>query len=102
MAFRFAPLQGETFKMSVRMDVPDTMIVRRQDGSLLFRSDAWIYILRVIGGPWKLLSGIMRLIPRPLRDLCYNALARIRSKLFRSPDSLCPIIPPQWRGRFEP
>jgi predicted DCC family thiol-disulfide oxidoreductase YuxK len=100
--FRFAPLYGATFKRLVGMGLDDSMIVYVTDGRLLVRSDAWVYILRKLGGRWKILGNALRLIPRPVRNLGYDAVARVRSHLFRRPDSVCPLIPAEWRTRFEP
>jgi predicted DCC family thiol-disulfide oxidoreductase YuxK len=101
-AFRFAPLQGETFRaMIAPARLADSIIVRTADGALLDRSGAWIHILRRLGGGWKMLAAIIALVPRPLRDGVYALVARVRHRLFRRPSDLCPVVPPELRERFE-
>jgi predicted DCC family thiol-disulfide oxidoreductase YuxK len=104
--FRFAPLQGETFQATVpvgqRAGLPDSMVVRTHDGSLLLRSDAWVHILRRLPGGWKALAALVAAVPRPLRDLAYDFIARIRYRVFGQRDDLCPDVPPHLRERFDP
>jgi len=105
-AFRFAPLQGSTFQSRVfpeqRAALPDSIVVLTNTGSLLVRSDAFIHILRRLGGQWRFLAGVVDAIPRPLRDLAYDFVARVRYRIFGRRDDLCPILPPDMRKRFEP
>lgn len=104
--FRFAPLQGETFKARVPEDqraaMPDSMIVETSEGSLLLRSDAWIQILRRLGGRWRVIGTIMSVFPRPVRDFAYDFIASIRYRVFGRRDDLCPIVPPDTRIRVDP
>ncbi len=105
-AFRFAPLQGETFQARVgaerREGLPDSFMVLARDGSLLIRSDASIHILRRLGGGWKTLGAIISLIPRGLRDAIYDFVARVRYRVFGRRDDLCPVVPAELRARFDP
>lgn len=104
--FRFAPLQGETFRSRVTVDerssVLDSMIVQTTDGSVLMRSNAWVYILRRLGGRWRILAALVAVVPRPLRDVVYDFIARIRYRVFGRRDEVCPIVPPNLRARFDP
>ena len=105
-AFRFAPLQGVTFQARVSVDqrgaLPDTMAVQTATGSLLIRSDAFVHILRRLGGGWKILAMALAIIPRPLRDLAYNFVARTRHRVFRRPDEPCPVVSASLRAKFLP
>lgn len=105
-AFRFAPLQGETIKSHMpaerRASLPDTFVVLTREGALLIRSDASLYILERLGGGRKVLGKIFRAIPRGLRDLMYDFVARIRYRLFGRRDDVCPVVPPNLRARFDP
>jgi predicted DCC family thiol-disulfide oxidoreductase YuxK len=105
-AFRFAPLQGETFRERVpspqREALPDSMVVLTEDGSLLTRSDALLHILRRLGGGWKLLAGVLQVIPKTLRDFVYDFVARVRYRLFGRRDDYCPVVSPELRARFDP
>jgi predicted DCC family thiol-disulfide oxidoreductase YuxK len=105
-AFRFAPLQGETFQARVpagrRAGLPDSIVILTADGSLLVRSSASIHMLQRLGGGWSSLGNILALIPLPIRDAAYDFVARIRYRVFGRRDDLCPIMPPELRSRFDP
>lgn len=105
-AFRFAPLQGETFSALVpagaRESLPDSIIVRTAHGVLLVRSAAFIHILRRLGGGWRVLAAILAVVPRGLRDAVYDFVARVRYRIFGRRDDLCPIVPAELRKRFDP
>ena len=72
------------------------------DGSLLVRSDAFVHILRRLGGGWRIPAGVLAVVPRPLRDVVYNFIARTRYSVFGKRDDLCPIVPADLRARFDP
>jgi predicted DCC family thiol-disulfide oxidoreductase YuxK len=105
-AFRFAPLQGHTFQLRVPSKqipgLPDSFVVLTQEGKLLMRSDASVYVMRRLGGGWKILANILGVIPRGLRDAVYDFVARIRYRVFGRQDDLCPIVPSNLRARFDP
>jgi predicted DCC family thiol-disulfide oxidoreductase YuxK len=104
--FRFTPLQGETFAARVpaerRAGLPDSIVVLTDDGSLLVRSAAFLHILRRLGGGWAVMASVLGVIPRGLRDLAYDLVARIRYRVFGRRDDVCPIVPPDLRARFDP
>jgi predicted DCC family thiol-disulfide oxidoreductase YuxK len=105
-AFRFAPLGGPTFKARVpaegRASLPDSIVVLTKEGRLLVRSDAFLHILRRLGGGWKILGGALAVIPQGLRDAAYDLIARTRYSIFGRRDELCPIVAPELRARFDP
>jgi len=105
-ALRFASLEGTTFQSAVPLDqrarLPHSIVVLTEDGSVLVRSDAFLHILGRLGGRWKPLAGVLAVIPRPVRDLTYDFIARIRYRIFGKRDDLCPIVPPELRARFDP
>jgi predicted DCC family thiol-disulfide oxidoreductase YuxK len=105
-AFRFAPLQGETFRARVaaerRAGLPDSVVLRTRDGELLVRSAAFLHILRRLGGGWRALAALLGVIPRGMRDIVYDFVARIRYRVFGKREDLCPIVPAEWRARFDP
>jgi len=105
-AFRFAPLQGETIQSHIsaerRASLPDTFVVLTRDGGLLLRSNASLHILERLGGGWRILANILRVIPRGLRDFMYDFVARIRYRLFGRRHDLCPVVTPNLRARFDP
>jgi predicted DCC family thiol-disulfide oxidoreductase YuxK len=105
-AFRFAPLQGLTFQARVsvnqRSGLPDSIVVLTKEGLLLVRSNAFLYILRRLGGGWKMFGGVLAVIPRPVRDAVYDFIARIRYRVFGTRQDWCPVVPPDLRARFDP
>jgi predicted DCC family thiol-disulfide oxidoreductase YuxK len=104
-AFRFAPLQGETFAARVaaerRVGLPDSVVVLTSDGAILVRSAAFLYVLRRLGGGWVVLASVLGVIPRGLRDFVYDLVARVRYRVFGRQDDVCPIVPAELRARFD-
>jgi predicted DCC family thiol-disulfide oxidoreductase YuxK len=70
----------------------------RPDERLLRKSDAALWILRALGGPWRA-TAALGLVPRALRDLGYDVVARTRYRLFGRYDA-CPLPDPRHRARF--
>ena len=106
LVFRYAPLQGETFRARIpahaRQGLPDSIVVLTADGRLLTRSDGTAHLLRQLGGLWGALGRLLAAVPRPLRDAGYDLVARIRHRLFARPEGVCPVVSPQFRARFDP
>ncbi len=104
--FRFAPLQGPTFEARVpvekRAGLPDSVVVLMNDGGLLVRSDAFLHVLRRLGGGWGITAGVLGVIPRSLRDAAYDFIARVRYRVFGKREDWCPVIAPDLRARFDP
>lgn len=85
-----------------REGLPDSIVVKTSDGRLLMRSNAFLHISERIGGGWKALAAVLRVIPRPLRDLVYDGVARVRYRIFGRTQDWCPVMPPELRARFDP
>lgn len=102
--FRFAPLQGETLSRAVspqqRAALPDSVVVLTASGHWLLRSDATIHVLSRLGGFYRFLGALSRLLPTPLRDHLYDFVARRRKRWFRAPTAVCPVVPEDLRARF--
>jgi len=62
------------------------------------RSDAALKVAAYLGGFWKIFLAA-KILPRSLRDYCYDLFARNRYKLFGKYDS-CMLPPPEVRSRF--
>lgn len=67
-------------------------------GRALTRSDAAIEITRHLVAPWSTLL-LLRSIPRPVRDLAYDLVARHRYRLFGRQHA-CTVVSPHQRHRF--
>ena len=104
-SFRFAPLQSPAFESRVdakqRAELPDSVAVLTTDGELAVRTTAVIQILDGLGGFWRVAAFALRVPPRALVDLGYDAVASVRKKLFAKPEGACPMIPQKLGERFE-
>jgi predicted DCC family thiol-disulfide oxidoreductase YuxK len=104
-AFRFAPLDSDAFRHAVpektRATLPDSIVVLTADGAILTRSTAVLHVLQRLGGVWRLLAGVARFVPAAVRDWCYDRVAQVRRRLFRTPADVCPVLPKHLRARFD-
>lgn len=102
--FNFSPLQSERYAAEVKRlnisTVPDSVAILSADRDLLFRTNGIAYVLDRLGGIWRILAVLLRLVPRPLRDTVYNGVALIRKKVVAKPSGLCPIVDGSIMRRF--
>ena len=71
---------------------PDSFVL--SEGSHLYlRSTAYVRILWRLGLPYKFVAAILWVIPRPLRDMAYDWVARNRFRMFGKQSS-CELITP--------
>ena len=51
----------------------------------------------------KTLLGVVHLgaLPSAWLDAAYDAIARVRKRIFAAPKDACPILPPDLRTRFD-
>jgi len=101
---RFAPLGGQTFLQHIpeptRSELPDSVVLLEPGGAVHVRSDAVVRALALLPRPWPWIGGAMRIVPRPIRDLGYRAVARVR-RLVPAPPA-CPTPPESLRARLLP
>lgn len=101
---RYTPLHGKHFMANVaeevRSTLPDSIVFRTGDGRLLVRSDAVVRILLSLGGLWTLLGWMLRMIPRPLRDIGYDLVGTSRYRLFGRVQEACPVVTSDLRSRL--
>jgi predicted DCC family thiol-disulfide oxidoreductase YuxK len=105
--FLFAPLGGETARTRLGgggfgQHPAGTVVVLDEKGAVRTRSDAVLHVLDRLGGGWRIVASAMRVVPRPLRDVAYLAVARIRGRLFARPQEACPRLPLYLASRFLP
>lgn len=104
--FIFSPIGGKTFCDLVNdkkiEDIPDSIMVydKKQD-KIYFKAKAIIYILRSLGKSWKYLACLIQCIPPVITNACYDFVAKIRSELFKKPETACPILPEDLRKFFQ-
>ena len=105
--FRFASLQSEFAKgvlarHGVKVDLDTVYVVVNggsADESLLARSDAVLFVLRGIGGLWRVGAWLLKWLPRRVRDWGYHWIARHRYRIFGRYET-CPIPSERERARF--
>jgi len=68
------------------------------NGGYALRTDALVAALEACGGAGRVL-GLMRVVPRPLRDGAYRLVARLRYRVFGAWKDR-PLPRPEWRERF--
>jgi predicted DCC family thiol-disulfide oxidoreductase YuxK len=105
--FRFASLQSDwsiSLLQRYNLDPHDLdtvyiVIAHDQPGEqLLARSDAILFLLRHLGGIWKV-AAVGKVLPRALRDVIYKLVARNRYRVFGKYES-CMLPAPQHRAKF--
>jgi predicted DCC family thiol-disulfide oxidoreductase YuxK len=85
------PADLDTFHLVVNYEQPDERVLSRGDAVLR----AW----RELGGSWNTLAAIGQVIPRALRDLLYNFIARHRYRVFGKHET-CMLPDPSQQHRF--
>ena len=101
--FRFAPLQGETAQQHLpTSDIEElkTIVVLDEQG-LHRHSTAVVILLKRLGGGWRLMGGLLWIIPRPLRNVGYRLVSRFRYLLFGKKET-CRMPTADERDRFLP
>ena len=105
---RFATLQGEHGRRALSSDPKlagvDSVIwlepgTDGRPARVLVRSEAVLAVMRHLGGPWKLLAAVGRVVPRVSRDALYRIVARYRYRVFGR-DQACLLPTPDQRARF--
>lgn len=99
---RFAPLQSEAGSRLMREfgfspDDAKTFVLVA-DGRPHVKSDAAIRVSGYLRGGWRLL-GVVRIVPRPIRDWAYDLVARNRYRWFGRID-VCMVPTPELRARY--
>jgi predicted DCC family thiol-disulfide oxidoreductase YuxK len=103
--FRFASLQSDAARRicaehgipAPASSEPDSIVVIA-DGRALERSDAALAIAAQLPFPWRML-GVLRVLPRVLRDWAYRLVARNRHRWFGRTET-CMVPTPELRARF--
>jgi predicted DCC family thiol-disulfide oxidoreductase YuxK len=101
--FRFAALQSDYARKVLAAhgrnpDDLDTMVVISATGPLYVKARAALFVLRELGGGWRIVSWL-RWLPRALLDWAYDRIANNRYRFFGRYDA-CPVPAPQDRVKF--
>jgi len=106
--FRFAALQSELAERVLGRhgesagDLNSVYLVLdlgQPSERLLARSEAVIYLLRVLGARWKMLGAMFGVLPRRMGDALYDLIARNRYQVFGKFET-CPVLDAEVRGKF--
>ena len=108
--FRFASLQSEAAARvlngagaagidSGSTEATPASVLLAANNQIWEKSDAWIQILKHLGGLWAFLGGFCGIFPRGLRDAVYDWIATHRYRWFGKKDS-CPLPDPSLKDRF--
>ena len=98
----FASLQSDVARellecRNLSRDEFDSIVLIDDEGAHL-RSDAALRIARYLKAPWSWATAL-RLVPRPVRDWCYDRIAASRYRIFGTTDA-CQLPGPEIRDRF--
>jgi predicted DCC family thiol-disulfide oxidoreductase YuxK len=88
--YRFAALQTRSGRELLErngLDPADPLSMLLTDGTRVWtESDAILRVMTGFGGAWRL-AGVLRVVPRPLRDWAYRTIARNRYHWFGKRDT---------------
>jgi len=96
--FQFAALQSETARRLLGSNASIESMALVEAGQVFRKSAAALRIARKLSFPWPLLYAFV-VVPRPLRDLIYDWVARHRYGWFGKRET-CWLPTPELRGRF--
>jgi predicted DCC family thiol-disulfide oxidoreductase YuxK len=85
------PTQLDTFYVVLNYDDAQETLVSR--------SAAALYVLKQLGGIWRIAAIAAGMLPRFLHDLAYTLVARNRYRIFGRYDT-CPLPSEETRARF--
>jgi predicted DCC family thiol-disulfide oxidoreductase YuxK len=97
----FSPLQGQMASSNLpATDLLDLNSVVFLDGKETFRkSTAVLKVMENLSTRWRILSLILMLFPRSIRDLGYDLVANYRYKIWGK-SAACLLPSPEQRRRF--
>lgn len=100
--FKFASLQSDVGKaVLLKSGLPTqyfNSLVYIHQGKYFVKSTAVLRVAKALGGLWQLLY-IFIFIPKPVRDLIYNVIAKTRYKFFGK-CSVCMVPGKDVENRF--
>lgn len=101
-AFVCMPLQGKQFQELIKTNeishLPDSLVVYDPERKILYyKVNALIQVLERLGGLWRCIACILRLIPYKISNIGYDMFAKMRHKIYKRPDTPCPLLPQEWK-----
>ncbi len=105
-AFRYAPLDGETYRQLLPKAFPegrpDGMVVLTETGRTHVQYKAVLSLGSALGGLWGALAYVGRFLPAPLRTPTYNLVAKTRTWFLHAPKACHPDLTSGLLKRFDP
>jgi len=75
--------------------------VLASSGETLYKRDVVIQCLTLLGGVWIVSAFLMKLIPKIIRDKCYDFVGFVRYKLAGKVDvTSCQLLPEEYRRKI--
>lgn len=105
---RFARLQGDLARKELvahgydPADLDSVFVIADWESprqQVLTRSRAVLHAGSRLGGRWRIVAVVGRLVPVAIADRVYRFVARRRYRMFGKFDE-CPLPRPEWRERF--
>lgn len=99
---RFAPLQGQTASQvlsELEVQQLSTIVFVDVDAKKYYKSQAVLKIMGGFGYSWRVLAGISKFAPLPIRNRVYDLVASQRYKIFGKLET-CRLPSPEVRSRF--
>lgn len=93
-------VSGTSFVYAPQEGGGATVIVETPNGQTLTKSSAVIHLMHRLGGLWRVVAVVFALVPRGLRDVGYDFVARVRYRIFGKTKDACPLMPAELRSRF--
>ena len=90
---------GRTEPADTAPAAPGSLVWREVDGRIRIRSAAVLAVAAALGGRYRIGAALLRLVPAPLRDALYLAVARRRRRWFGATDR-CLLPAAADRGRL--
>jgi predicted DCC family thiol-disulfide oxidoreductase YuxK len=95
--FRFASV-SKSLSIELLGKFHDSIILKESD-KVHIKSDAVLFILKRLGGVWKLLANLVSIFPRFSRDFIYDLIARYRKSFIIKAIS-CRLLSEEEKSRF--
>lgn len=100
----FAPIGGETWKKKIPAEVaaalPDSIVCLTGDGRIFVKSQAVLLVAKNFVGFFRILASVAGMLPKRMLDFFYDWVAKVRKKIFKTPEGVCPVVPEELRRRF--
>ena len=90
---------GGTAPADTAPATPGSLVWREVDGQIRIRSGAVLAVAAALGGRYRAGAALLQLVPAPLRDALYLAVARRRRRWFGATDH-CRLPAAADRGRL--